>query len=90
MIDLHREILKSMRASPVILSQLVAGLDDEHIRHRPAAGEWAVIEVVAHLADVDERAHARLARMLDEDNPGPASSIGLPTPRAARPRARRN
>ena len=27
--DIHEEILKSMRASPVILSQLVVGLDDE-------------------------------------------------------------
>ena len=43
MIDLHQEILKSMRASPVIISQLVAGLDDEQIRQRPAAAEWAVI-----------------------------------------------
>ena len=69
MIDLHQEILKSMRASPVIVSQLVAGLDDEQIRRRPAPAEWAVIEVVAHIADVDERAHARLCRMLTEDNP---------------------
>ena len=53
MIDLHQEILKSMRASPVIISQLVAGLDDEQVRQRPAAAEWAVIEVVAHIADVD-------------------------------------
>lgn len=69
MIDLHEEILKSMRATPVILSPLVAGLDDEDIRRRPAPGEWAVIEVIAHMADVDERAHARLRRMLAEDNP---------------------
>lgn len=69
MIDLHQEILKSMRASPVIVSQLVAGLDDEQIRYRPAPAEWAVIEVVAHMADVDQRAHARLRRMLSEDNP---------------------
>jgi hypothetical protein len=58
-----------MRASPVILKRLVAGLDDDQIRARPAPGEWAVIEVVAHMADVDERAHARLRRMLAEDNP---------------------
>lgn len=69
MLDLHEEILKSMRASPVILSRLVVGLDDEQIRRRPEPGEWAVIEVVAHMADVDERAHARLGRMLAEDNP---------------------
>jgi DinB superfamily len=69
MLDLHEEILKSMRACPVILSRLVAGLDDQQIRARPAPGEWAVIDVVAHMADVDERAHARLGRMLAEDNP---------------------
>ena len=69
MLDLNEEILKSLRASPVILGALVAGLDDERIRWRPAPGEWAVIEVVAHVADVDERAHARLRRMLAEDNP---------------------
>ena len=69
MLDLSEEILKSLRASPVILGALVAGLDDEQIRRRPAPGEWAVIEVVAHVADVDERAHTRLRRMLAEDNP---------------------
>jgi len=69
MLDLNEEILKSLRASPVILGTMVAGLDDERIRWRPAPGEWAVIEVVAHVADVDERAHARLRRMLAEDNP---------------------
>ncbi len=69
MLDLNEEILKSMRASPVILGALVTGVDDERIRWRPAQGEWAVIEVVAHLADVDERAHARLRRMLAEDDP---------------------
>ena len=69
MLDLHEEILKSLRASPVILGRLIAGLDDPQIRARPAPGEWAVIEVVAHIGDVDERARARLERMLAEDNP---------------------
>jgi DinB family protein len=35
----------------------------------PAAGEWAIIEVVSHLADTEERALARVRRMLAEDNP---------------------
>ena len=69
MLDLTEEILKSLRASPIILGALVAGLDDRQIRRRPAPGEWAVIEVVAHIADVDERAHTRLRRMVAEDNP---------------------
>ena len=69
MLDLTEEILKSLRVSPIILGALVAGLDDRQIRWRPAPGEWAVIEVVAHIADVDERAHTRLRRMVAEDNP---------------------
>lgn len=69
MIDLTEEIRKSLRASPIILGALVAGLDDRQVRWRPAPGEWAVIEVVAHIADVDERAHTRLRRMLAEDSP---------------------
>ena len=69
MIDLTEEIRKSLRASPIILGALVAGLDDRQVRWRPAPGEWAVIEVVAHIADVDERAHTRLRRMVAEDNP---------------------
>ena len=69
MLSLNEEILKSMRATPVILAAMVAGLDDERTRWRSAPGEWAVIEVAAHMADVDERAHARLRRMLAEDNP---------------------
>jgi hypothetical protein len=44
-------------------------LRDEELRARPAEGEWAVIEVVAHLADTDERALARTRRMLAEDEP---------------------
>jgi hypothetical protein len=39
----------------VILAALVAARDDELIRRRPAPREWAVVEVVAHMADVDER-----------------------------------
>ncbi|MGE5156250.1 MAG: DinB family protein [Betaproteobacteria bacterium] len=69
MLDLREEIIKSMRASPIILHQLVIGLDVEASRRRPANGEWAVVEVVAHMVDVDRRAHARLRRMLAEEHP---------------------
>jgi hypothetical protein len=32
-------------------------------------GEWAIIEVVSHLADTEERALTRVRRMLAEDSP---------------------
>jgi uncharacterized damage-inducible protein DinB len=35
------------------LLRKAAGLSEESLRARPANGEWSVIEVLAHLADVD-------------------------------------
>jgi hypothetical protein len=38
------------------------------LRRRPAPGEWAIIEVVGHLADTEERALGRVRRMLAEQD----------------------
>ena len=69
MLDRRGEILKTLRATPVVLRALVEGIDDAQLRRRPAPGEWAIIEVVGHLADTEERALARVRRMLAEDDP---------------------
>ncbi|HEX6655827.1 MAG TPA: DinB family protein [Candidatus Limnocylindria bacterium] len=63
------EILKALRAGPTILERLIRSLDDEVVRARPAPGEWAIVEVVAHLADTEERALARTRAMLEEEEP---------------------
>jgi hypothetical protein len=65
----REEILKAMRATPVVVRAVVRDLDDEALRRRPAPGEWAVIEVVAHLADSEERARGRVEAMLAHDDP---------------------
>ena len=69
MLDRRVEILKTLRATPVVLRALVEGIDDARLRRRPAPGEWAIIEVVGHLADTEERALGRVRRMLAEDTP---------------------
>ena len=69
MISEREEILKSLRAGPLVLRQLLRGVDDAAVRARPADGEWAIVEVVAHLADTEERALARTRRMLTEREP---------------------
>jgi hypothetical protein len=69
MLDRRIEITKTLRANPVVLRTLVRGVDDGRLRRRPAPGEWAIIEVVAHLADTEERALGRVRRMLAEDHP---------------------
>ena len=69
MLDRRVEILKTLRATPVVARALVDGVEDARLRRRPAPGEWAIIEVVAHLADTEERALGRVRRMVAEDNP---------------------
>jgi DinB superfamily len=53
----------------VVLRALVEGIDDARLRRRPAPREWAIIEVVGHLADTEERALGRVRRMLAEEDP---------------------
>ena len=65
----REEILKILRGTPIVLRSLVRGLDHATWRRRPADGEWAIVEVVAHVADTDERALGRVRRMLDEERP---------------------
>lgn len=69
MIDERHELLKTLRSTPLVVERLVRGLADDPVRSRPAEGEWAIIEVVAHLGDTDERTLERIRRMLEEDGP---------------------
>jgi hypothetical protein len=69
MLERRGEIMKTLRATPVVLRALVAGVDEAGLRRRPASGEWVIIEVVAHLADTEQRALGRVRRMLAEDDP---------------------
>lgn len=65
----REELLKTLKSTPLVVERLVLRLPDEVIRARPTEGEWAIIEVVAHLGDTDERTVARIDRMLAEDEP---------------------
>lgn len=69
MIYERHELLKTLRSTPLVVERLVRGLLDAQVRRRPSEGEWAIIEVVAHLGDTDERTVERLRRMLAEDEP---------------------
>ena len=48
---------------------MVGEVDDSRLRRRPAEGEWAIIEVVAHMADTEEHAVSRVRRMVTEASP---------------------
>lgn len=69
MFDTRAELLDIYRATPVTLRALVAPSDDTLIKRRPADDGWAIIEIVAHLADAEEMVVKRIERMLMEDDP---------------------
>lgn len=69
MINPVDETMKTLRAVPPVLIALVAGLDSGQARRRPAPDEWSVVEVVAHMRDVETHALTRVRRMVAEDDP---------------------
>lgn len=69
MLKHSEEIIKTLNATPVVLKAMVSDVDDKRLRHRPADGEWAIIEVIAHMADTEEHAVARVRRMVAEVSP---------------------
>ena len=48
-----KEPLEILGQTPAILRQLTELLPDERLRRRPAPGKWSVMEITAHLADVE-------------------------------------
>jgi uncharacterized damage-inducible protein DinB len=67
-IDPYAELIEINLATPIVLRALVRGLDADAAR-RAGDGEWAVVQVVAHLADAEERAVERVRLMSTEDAP---------------------
>ncbi len=57
------------RRRPYTAKSLVRNFSDEDVRRKPASGEWAVIEVIAHMADTDERAFGRVKKIVAEYDP---------------------
>ncbi len=63
------DLLYRLEAGRRELLEACLGLTDAQLRQRPAAGEWAVIEVLAHLPDAGLGWVSNIQHMLAEDNP---------------------
>jgi hypothetical protein len=50
----HEDLVDGLAAVPDRVAELIAGLDEETLRWRPADGEWSMKEVCGHLV-VDAR-----------------------------------
>lgn len=61
-----RTARKALAGLPPLIDAMLADLDDAVARTRPAADEWAPIEIVCHLRDEEtEDFGARLRAVLD-------------------------
>ncbi len=69
MADDPNDLIDLLRSTPTIVRGLYRNIDDEQARVAAIAGEWSPVEIVAHLADAEERAIERVDRMLVTDEP---------------------
>lgn len=71
--DIIPDALAILRATPIVLRALLAGLPAETVL-RPNPEGWSVKDIVAHIHDTEGIAFTeRIRRMLDEDTPAIAA-----------------
>jgi uncharacterized damage-inducible protein DinB len=61
--------MEALAATPRDLARLLRPVDGAAALARPAAGEWCVADVVAHLGYIEPLYLARLRRIVEQDNP---------------------
>jgi DinB superfamily len=66
---MDRNLIEEYVACSKRLRDSVSGLSQEDLTARPGPGDWSILELVIHLADMDSIAIDRMKRMLIEDDP---------------------
>jgi FMN phosphatase YigB (HAD superfamily) len=63
-------ILATLQSTPAVLEEMSRGLEPAGWSHRPAENEWNLIEILAHLRDIDRDVNVdRITATLRGDNP---------------------
>ncbi len=62
----HLEVAEK---NPKLVAAAVLGLPDATLRYKPAHGKWCILEILAHLADVEIFYAYRFRQMLADSNP---------------------
>lgn len=61
--------LDSAEQSPKQIAVAVSGLSDQTLRYKPAADKWCILEILAHLAEMEIVFAHRLRQMLADKKP---------------------
>lgn len=61
--------LDAAEKSPKQIAAAVSGLSDKTLRYKPAPNKWCILEILAHLADIEILYAYRMRQMLADRNP---------------------
>ena len=65
----HEDLVRKLGTMPDRVAELVAGLDEEALRRRPAEGEWSMTEVCGHLVEDARTWQERFMLMTTQADP---------------------
>jgi hypothetical protein len=61
--------IEAAEKSPKEIAAAVAGLPDSTLRYKPAPNKWSILEMLAHLVDMETLYAYRMRQMLADKNP---------------------
>jgi len=64
-----KQHLDAAEKSPKQIAAAVSGLPDKTLRYKPAPGKWCILEILAHLADMEVLYAYRMRQMLADKQP---------------------
>ena len=64
-----KEGIEAAASSPKEIAAAVAGLPDSVLRYKPAPDKWSILEMLAHLVDMETLYAYRMRQMLADKNP---------------------
>ena len=64
-----RENIEAAEKSPKQIAAAVSGLPDKILRYKPAPNKWCILEILAHLADMELLYAHRMRQMLADKRP---------------------
>ena len=63
------KLLDAAEKSPKQIAAAVSGLPEKTLRYKPAPDKWCILEILAHLADIEIFYAYRMRQMIADKNP---------------------
>jgi hypothetical protein len=63
------KLLDAAEKSPKQIAAAVSGLPDKTLRYKPSPDKWCILEILAHLADMEILYAYRMRQMIADKNP---------------------